>query len=104
MVDTDTHSEPSPAKAGDYIEFFAEIDVLCALSTCPAGDESVFGWGEESIKRMAATCRPRRVEVFELAERHKLLAEWRSLEIQRYEGRHGLRVLPSAKNALGSRA
>jgi uncharacterized protein YcgI (DUF1989 family) len=102
LADADTPSEPSPAKAGDYIEFFAEIDVLCTLSTCPAGDESVFGWGEESIKKMAATCRSLRVEVFELAERHELLAEWRSPEIQRYEGKHGLGVLPSANNGLGS--
>src|SRR2546425_4053631 len=27
--------KPSPAKAGDFIEFFAEIDVLCAISLCP---------------------------------------------------------------------
>jgi uncharacterized protein YcgI (DUF1989 family) len=29
--------EASPAKPGDFIEFFAEIDLLCALSTCPGG-------------------------------------------------------------------
>jgi len=28
----------SPARKGDYIEFFAEIDLLCALSACPGGD------------------------------------------------------------------
>ena len=34
--------EPCPAKPGDYFEFFAEIDVLCALSTCPGGGKSSF--------------------------------------------------------------
>jgi uncharacterized protein YcgI (DUF1989 family) len=29
--------EACPAKECDYFEFFAEIDVLCALSTCPGG-------------------------------------------------------------------
>lgn len=29
--------ETSPAKAGEYFEFFAEMDVLCALSACPGG-------------------------------------------------------------------
>ncbi|GAB3715293.1 hypothetical protein GCM10027590_11550 [Nocardiopsis nanhaiensis] len=27
----------SPARPGDFFEFFAEQDLLCALSTCPAG-------------------------------------------------------------------
>ena len=30
-----------PAQPGDYLEMFAEIDLLCALSTCPGGDLSV---------------------------------------------------------------
>lgn len=29
--------ETSPAKSGEYFEFFAEVDVLCALSACPGG-------------------------------------------------------------------
>ena len=29
--------ETSPAKPGEYFEFFAEVDVLCALSACPGG-------------------------------------------------------------------
>src|SRR5262249_61418706 len=37
--------KPSPAKVGDFIEFFAEIDVLCAISVCPHGDLSVPVWG-----------------------------------------------------------
>lgn len=41
---------PSPAVAGDYIEFFAEVDLLMALSTCPGGDLSRWGFGGESEK------------------------------------------------------
>ena len=28
----------SPVRPGDFIEFFAEIDLLVALSACPGGD------------------------------------------------------------------
>ena len=38
-------AKPSPARAGDFIEFFAEIDVLAALSVCPHGDMSEPVWG-----------------------------------------------------------
>jgi uncharacterized protein len=31
---------PGDAKAGDYIEFYAEMDVLVAVSVCPFGDGS----------------------------------------------------------------
>jgi hypothetical protein len=37
----DTHQyfmKASPVKPGDFIEFFAEIDLLGALSACPGGD------------------------------------------------------------------
>jgi uncharacterized protein YcgI (DUF1989 family) len=30
----------SPATRESYLDFFAETDVLCALSTCPGGDLS----------------------------------------------------------------
>ena len=38
----------SPARKGDYFEFLAEIDLLCAISTCPGGDLSVPLWGPEA--------------------------------------------------------
>ncbi|GME94708.1 unnamed protein product [Ambrosiozyma monospora] len=38
--------ETCPAQKGDYFEFFAETDVLCALSCCPGGDLSMWDWGE----------------------------------------------------------
>jgi uncharacterized protein YcgI (DUF1989 family) len=57
--------EPSPAKKGDFFEFFAEIDLLCAISTCPSGDLSEWGWGPEQSDPVA-NCRPLGVEVYEL--------------------------------------
>lgn len=36
--------EASSATLDSYIEFFAEQDLLCALSTCPEGDLSTWGW------------------------------------------------------------
>ena len=47
----DTHQyfmKASPVRPGDFIEFFAEIDLLGALSACPGGDcsgtHSKTGW------------------------------------------------------------
>jgi uncharacterized protein YcgI (DUF1989 family) len=65
--------EPSPAKKGDFFEFFAEIDLLCAISTCPSGDLSEWGWGPEQSDPIA-NCRPLGVEVCELDE--GLLEGW----------------------------
>ena len=48
----------SPVRPGDYLEFFAEIDLLGALSACPGGDCST----EHSSD--AAVCHPLLVEVY----------------------------------------
>ncbi len=48
----------SPVRPGDYLEFFAEIDLLGALSACPGGDCS----SEHSSDQ--AACHPLLVEVF----------------------------------------
>ena len=48
----------SPVRPGDYLEFFAEIDLLGALSACPGGDCSA----EHSSD--AAVCHPLLVQVF----------------------------------------
>src|SRR5215469_12053191 len=69
--------EPSPAKEGDFLEFFAEIDLLCAISTCPSGDLSVWGWGEHAGDP-EPTCKPIGVEVYEVDK--GLLDGWRSPE------------------------
>ncbi|MDD1791772.1 DUF1989 domain-containing protein [Enterovibrio makurazakiensis] len=48
----------SPARKGDYIEFFAETDLLGALSACPGGDCSSTHSSDD------AQCYPLTVEVF----------------------------------------
>jgi uncharacterized protein YcgI (DUF1989 family) len=52
----------SPVRPGDYLELFAEIDLLGALSACPGGDCSA------SHSSDAARCYPLLVEIFDTAE------------------------------------
>ena len=80
--------KPSPARAGDFVEFFAEIDVLCAISVCPHGDLSVAVWGPGAGDALA-TCRPLVVEIWQPAP--ELLAGWTSPAASDYRGGHGLR-------------
>lgn len=57
----DTHQyfmKASPVRPGDFIEFFAEIDLLGALSACPGGDCGA------SHSSDAAACYPLKVEVW----------------------------------------
>ena len=84
--------EASPAKPGDYFTFFAETDLLCAMSTCPGGDLSVYGWGGDSAKRMLDTCRPLDVAVYELENKDVVLQDWKESERAAYKGHHGLKV------------
>jgi uncharacterized protein YcgI (DUF1989 family) len=77
----------SPAKKGDHLEFFAEIDLLCALSTCPGGDLSVPLWGPEARDPLEV-CRPLGVEVHEIDK--ALLKDWKSPDVAAYGGGHGL--------------
>lgn len=76
-----------PAKKGDYFEFFAEIDLLCALSTCPGGDLSVPLWGPDA-RDPIDVCRPLGIEVYALDA--PLLEGWRSPDVAAYAGHHGL--------------
>ncbi len=71
----------SPVRPGDYIEFFAEIDLLGALSACPGGDCSA----EHSSD--AAACYPLRVEVFAPAE--DALRGWHPPLSSTYDRSHG---------------
>jgi len=80
--------KPSPAKQGDYFEFFAEIDLLCAISTCPHGDLSVQVWGEEDVADPIDTCNPLRVEIYQPDQ--GLLEGWQSPPTIDYRGIHGL--------------
>jgi uncharacterized protein YcgI (DUF1989 family) len=78
-----------PAKVGDYLEFFAEIDLLCALSTCPGGDLSVPLWGPDARDPLGV-CRPLGIEIYKLDER--LLRGWKSPEVAAYKGQHGMEL------------
>jgi len=84
--------EPCPAKPGDYFTFFAETDILCALSTCPGGDLSVHGWGEDAAVRMLETCRPLGVAVYDIVEKEEVLKGWKESEPAGYKGMHGLKI------------
>ena len=78
----DTHQyfmKASPVRPGDFLEMFAEIDLLGGLSACPGGDCS----SEHSSD--TAACHPLKVEVFrpDMA----LLKDWPFPERNAYRGR-----------------
>jgi hypothetical protein len=62
------------------------------MSTCPGGDLSVHGWGEDAAKRMLDTCRPLGVKVYEIEDKDEVLKGWKESESPRYRGIHGLKV------------
>ncbi|MBU3031391.1 urea carboxylase-associated family protein [Paracoccus marinaquae] len=70
----------SPVRPGDHLEFFAEIDLLGALSACPGGDCG----GEHSSDK--AACFPLLVEVFRPAA---LPAGWAPPPPNGYDQSHG---------------
>ena len=72
----------SPARSGDFLELFAEIDLLAGLSACPGGD---CGAGHSSD---SAPCHPLRVEIFR--PREEALASWRPAQASGYGGGHGV--------------
>src|SRR6266566_2678893 len=63
-----------------------EIDLLCAISTCPSGDLSEWGWGPDQSDPVA-TCRPLGVEVYDLDE--GLLEGWTSPQPVRVKSVYG---------------
>jgi uncharacterized protein YcgI (DUF1989 family) len=71
----------SPVRPGDYLEFFAEIPLLGALSACPGGDCSTVHSSDQ------AACHPLLVEVFETPA--VLLADWTSPPPNGYDRSHG---------------
>ncbi|ORY60891.1 uncharacterized protein BCR38DRAFT_348615 [Pseudomassariella vexata] len=84
---------PCPAERGDYIEFLAEGDLLMALSTCPGGDLSLWGFGSDSEKEMMKCCRPLKVEVFRLEDEDLLRkGGWKPAEMAPYKGVHGMAI------------
>lgn len=80
----DTHKyfmKASPVRPGDFLEFFAEIDLLAALSACPGGD-----CGQQHSND-ASACYPLRVEI--LKADPAILAGWRSPPPNAYPRTHG---------------
>lgn len=70
----------SPVRPGDHLEFFAEIDLMGALSACPGGDCSA----EHSSD--TARCHPLLVEVFTPAA---LPEGWVPPAVNGYDRSHG---------------
>jgi len=82
----DTHQyfmKASPVRPGDFIEFFAEIDLLVALSACPGGDCGA------SHSDDAAKCYPLKVEIYRIGD--DALAGWRPPSPNGYSRTHGVR-------------
>ncbi|KLK89897.1 hypothetical protein AA309_28845 [Microvirga vignae] len=71
----------SPVRPSDYLEFFAEVDLLGALSACPGGDCS----SEHSSD--AAACYPLVVEIYKAK---RLPEGWAPPAINGYDGTHDL--------------
>jgi hypothetical protein len=82
--------KPCPARQGDYFEFFAEIDLLCALSACPHGDMSVDTWGPHAGDPLTV-CRPLGIEVYRVDP--ELLQGWQAPTVSDYRGTHGMQML-----------
>jgi uncharacterized protein YcgI (DUF1989 family) len=71
----------SPVRPGDYIEFFAEIPLLGALSACPGGD-----CGSEHSSDGTA-CHPLLLQVFK--PENSELSSWHPPAINGYDQSHG---------------
>ncbi len=68
----------SPVRPGDFIEFFAEMDLIGALSACPGGDCGATHSSD------AARCYPLKVEIFR--PRAETLQGWRPQPVNAYSG------------------
>jgi uncharacterized protein len=80
----DTHQyfmKASPVRPGDFIEFFAEIDLLVGLSACPGGDCGATHSDD------VARCYPLKIEIYRPHE--GALAGWRPPAASSYSRTHG---------------
>jgi len=71
----------SPVRPGDFIEFFAEIDLIGALSACPGGDCSTTHSSD------VASCHPLLVEIFDAEP--GALGDWSPATTNGYNRSHG---------------
>ena len=81
----DTHQyfmKASPVRPGDFLEFFAEIDLLAALSACPGGDCGATHSSD------TAKCYPLKVEIYRPTEGS--LEGWKPPQPSAYPRTHGL--------------
>lgn len=90
-ADDEYFMKTCPAKPGDYFEFFAEQDLLAALSACPGGDLSKPMFGEDG-EDPVENCHPLHVAVYKVDE--SLLEGWEEPVSPKYRGAHGMRVQP----------
>ena len=72
----------SPVRPGEYLEFFAEINLIVGLSTCPGGDCSSEHSSSEAI------CYPLEVEIYENSFENNL--ERAEPIANSYSGAHGI--------------
>jgi uncharacterized protein YcgI (DUF1989 family) len=72
----------SPVRSGDYLEFFAETDLLGVLSTCPGGDCGSEHSSDET------KCYPLKVSIW--CAPQDLLKDLTSSNISNYSRNHGL--------------
>ena len=72
----------SPVRPGDYLEFFAETDLLGVLSACPGGD-----CGSEHSSDVAK-CYPLKVSIWDVDK--KFLEGIKNSKISSYNRDHGL--------------
>ncbi len=79
----DTHQyfmKASPARKGDYLEFFAQTNLLGILSSCPGGNCSSKHSSDE------AQCYPLAVKIYKPTIEVKVLNQ----QVSNYDGYHGI--------------
>ena len=72
----------SPVRPGDYLEFFAEINLIVGLSACPGGDCSSEHSSSEAI------CHPLEIEIYKNSSENNL--ERAEPIANSYSGAHGM--------------
>ncbi len=72
----------SPVRPGDYLEFFAETDLLGLLSACPGGDCSTTHSSDE------AQCYPLKVSIWSVNQEY--ISNLKRAETSNYDRNHGI--------------
>ena len=75
-----TYSCKRPVRPGDYLEIFAEIDLLIGLSSCPGGNCS----SEHSSD--VVKCYPLGIEIYKT---YLKANDWQSPTVNQYDRTHG---------------